>query len=115
MGAIFRKLIAVFLPGTIEVGEAADRIRDDLSRQMAEDSPAAAEVDALAVDAGETLERCRSMNPSAFDRRRDRRIDDPRPGEPINTDGLVVTEYRFDGLILGNDDIVCERGEGSAE
>jgi hypothetical protein len=63
-------------------------------------------IDGLDIQAKHVLANARMQSPHAFDERRDRRVNDRESG----TDTIDCT-----GVILGNDDIVCERGEAQPD
>ena len=101
MGEIFRRLLSAVMPNVCRdqpsVGDVVSRIEGDL--------------DSMVADAQGTLARARVRSPEAFDERRNRRAGDQSP----SAEGLEVTEFRFDGLQLGNSDIECVRGDSARD
>ena len=63
-------------------------------------------IDGVAIQAKDVLANTRMQSPHAFDERRDRRVNDHETG----IDSIDCT-----GVIVGNDEIVCERGEAKPD
>jgi hypothetical protein len=63
-------------------------------------------LDGITGYAKEVLLKAKKETPQAFEERRDRRAEDCHTG----TDTIDCT-----GVILGNDDIVCDRGEAKPD